>query len=91
MLVSISVGIDRVHTRLLSYHKSKRLTPKVITGHYVITLRSAFGQPIEVGYSPFFLLRIMNSWWYTVFILIKAGLMYMQGLKYKPGVVQQNE
>ena len=45
-----------VHTCLLSYCKSKHSTPKVITGHYIITLCSEFGQTIEVGYSSSLLL-----------------------------------
>ena len=49
MLVSIS--IHRVHTCLLSCHKSKHSTLKVITGRYVIILCSAFGQTNKVGYS----------------------------------------
>ena len=32
-------------------HKLKRLMPKVIISHYIITLHSVFGQTIEVGYS----------------------------------------
>ena len=60
MVVSICVGIGKqsscFHTRLFSCRKSKHLTPKVITGHYVITLCSAFGQTIKVGYSPSLLL-----------------------------------
>ena len=37
---------------LLSGCKSNHSTPYVITGCYVITLRIAFGQTNEVGYSP---------------------------------------
>ena len=47
MLVLIS--INGIYTHWLLHCKSKCSTPKVITGRYVITLRSAFGQ---VEYSP---------------------------------------
>ena len=54
--INVLVSINRLHTCLLSCCKSKCLTCKVITGRYVIALRSGFGQTIEVGYSPSLLL-----------------------------------
>ena len=55
MLVLISINMH-----WLLHCKSKCSTPKVITGHYVITLRSAFGQTIEVEYSPSLLSDSLN-------------------------------
>ena len=46
---------EMVHCTIYA-RKSKHSTPKVIICHYVITLCSVFGQTIEIGYSPSFLL-----------------------------------
>ena len=56
-------------TYLVSCYKSKHSTPKVITGHYVITLCSEFNQTIEVRYSPS-IIFIMNSWFYVSFVYL---------------------
>ena len=72
MLVSICVGIDKrlyMHTCFRGSYMSKHSTPKVTNGHYAITLRSAFGQAIEVKYS----LLLHNSW-YDLIRLLKGTL-----------------
>ena len=62
MLVLICVGNDRVHTHtfLLSCHKSKSLTLKVITGCYVLTLSSALSSLLKLGtLPPFFYYELL--------------------------------
>ena len=56
-----------MHTCFRGSYMSKHLTPKVTTGHYAITLCSAFGQAIEVKYS----LSLHNSW-YDLIRLLKG-------------------
>ena len=44
------------NTLLLLYCKANYSTPEVITGHYIITTCSVFGQSIDVRYTPFLLI-----------------------------------
>ena len=46
------LGINKRSSYMLACCKLKHSTHKIITGHYIITLACAFGQTIEVGYSP---------------------------------------
>ena len=89
------IDIDRQsNTRLPSCRKSEHLTPSVMTGYYVITLRSEFGQTIEVGYSPSLLLlwalviikrkemKAIENWIYLCLCLYKHTCPFIYGFLY---------
>ena len=59
-----------MHTCFHGSYMSKPSTPKVTTGHYAITLCSAFGQAIKVKYS----LPLHNSWYDLIRLLKGCGL-----------------
>ena len=68
---------------MLLFCKSNHSTPKMITGHYIITLRSAFGQAIEVRYSPSLLLLcthgiIQCSYIYNINIRMKCSYLHFR-------------
>ena len=73
----IGVLINRGNHSLLSCHEAKHSTLKVITGRYIITLNSVFGQTIKVRYSSYLLyyeLLVMCSWAGT-----NSGMDYWNG------------
>ena len=77
----IGVLINRGKHSLLSCHKSKHSTLKVITGRYIITLNNVFGHTIKVGYSSYLLyyeLLVMCSWAGT-----NSGMDYWNGTLYR--------